>query len=699
MGGAEDALIYARTRRALHDGGARRGDENNDNKEQITSMMGFDPPGRGGRGGGRPGEGLGLNAREESRARRGAAPTKQSTPTGDNDDNERGPGLRTVLREAARNARASLVGVPRVLKLVWQTHRGFTLALGLITLLQSATPAAQVWLAGQLLQAVVDGVQRGGDATAVRRIVILAAVQFALLTLNSLLQTLQNVTQQLLQDRTANRVQLMIMEHANGLDLRFFEDATFYDQLQQAQREAAFRPVGMVSGVFGLVRTLLTFLSMIALLLRLGPLLAVVALLAPIPAFIASTRYGWQGYQQMRRQSPERRLMSYLTSLLTTDTYNKEIKLFTLGDFFVARYRTLAAKFIAENQGLLVRRYLVGFAWGTLTLLTSGGTYLYVAILAVRGTIDIAGLTVYTGAASQVQSNFQGLLGGLSSMYENTLYLNTLFELLAFTPVIRAPENPVPVSHHFTKGIEFRDVRYTYPGREEPALDGVSFTIAPGETVALVGRNGAGKTTIVKLLTRLYDPDSGQILIDGTDIRDYDPAALRHEIGVIFQDYVTYFLSARENIGVGRLEEADDLARIDAAAAQSGADGVVAQLPQGYDTTLGKWFDQGHQLSGGEWQKIALARAFMRDAQILILDEPTASLDAQAEYEIFARIQELTAGKTAFFISHRFSTVRLADRIMVLEGGQIIENGSHDALLLQNGRYAELFNLQATAYR
>lgn len=658
-------------------------------------MMGFDPSGRAGRGerGGR------RDARpgEQNRGTRGTNLVGGS-PSGDG-DGDNGPGFRTILREATRNAHASLVGVPRILGLVWQTHRGFTLALGLITLLQSATPAAQVWLAGQLLQAVVDGVQRGGDATAVRSIVILALVQFLLLAINSLLQTLQNVIQQLLQDRTANRVQLLIMEHANGLDLRFFEDATFYDQLQQAQREAAFRPVGMVSGVFGLVRTLLTFLSMIALLVRLGPLLAIAALLAPIPAFIASTRYGWQGYQQMRRQSPERRMMAYLTNLLTTDTYNKEIKLFTLGDFFVARYRTLAAKFIAENQGLLIRRYLVGFAWGTLTLLTSGGTYLYVALLAVRGTINIAGLTVYTGAASQVQSNFQGLLSGLSSMYENTLYLNTLFDLLAFTPTIRAPEEPVPVASRFTRGIEFRHVSYTYPGRKEPALDGVSFTIAPGETVALVGRNGAGKTTIVKLLTRLYDPDSGQILIDGVDIRDYDPAALRREIGVIFQDYVTYFLSARENIAVGRLEAVDDQPRIGAAAAQSGADGVIARLPQGYDTTLGKWFDQGHQLSGGEWQKIALARAFMRDAQILILDEPTAALDAQAEYEIFARMRELTTGKTGFFISHRFSTVRLADRIMVLEGGRIIENGSHDELLLQSGRYAELFNLQAIAYR
>jgi ATP-binding cassette, subfamily B, bacterial len=242
-------------------------------------------------------------------------------------------------------------------------------------------------------------------------------------------------------------------------------------------------------------------------------------------------------------------------------------------------------------------------------------------------------------------------------------------------------------------------VSYTYPGREEPALRDVSFTIAPGETMALVGRNGAGKTTIVKLLTRLYDPDSGQILIDGVDIREYDPAELRREIGVIFQDYVTYFLSARENIGVGRLEAADDFDRIAGAAGQSGADGVIARLPQGYDTTLGKWFDQGHQLSGGEWQKIALARAFMRDAQILVLDEPTAALDAQAEFEIFARMKELTRGKTALFISHRFSTVRLADRIMVLEGGTIIELGTHDELLLRGGRYAELFNLQAASYR
>ena len=645
---------------------------------------------------------LGLNWREQARAQRGAPPGGNLSLNGGGaggNEPEGGPGLRQVLREARRNARASLVGVPRVLRLVWETHRGYTIAMGVITLLQSALPAVQVLVSAQLLQAVVDGIRVGGAGGAIERIVVLALLQAALLAVGSLLDTLRNVAQQLLQDRTANRVQLMIMEHANGLDLSFFEDAKFYDQLQQAQREAAFRPVAMVSGVFGLVRTLLTFLSMIALLVRLGPLLAIVALLAPIPAFIASTRYGWQGYQQMRRQSPERRLMGYLTNLLTTDTYNKEIKLFTLGDFFVDRYRQLSAKFIGENQRLVVRRYLAGFVWGTLTILASGGTLLYVALQAVTGRIDFAGFTVYTQAAGQVQGNFQGLLGSLASMYENTLYLNTLFDLLAFKPRIQPPADPVPVAPRFTAGIEFRGVTYRYPGRDEPVLKNVSFTVAPGETVALVGRNGAGKTTIVKLLTRLYDPDEGQVLVNGVDVRDYDPAALRHEIGVIFQDYVTYYLSARENIGVGRLEALGDAGRIEASAEQSGADGVIAKLPEGFDTMLGKWFDQGHQLSGGEWQKIALARAFMRDAQILILDEPTAALDAQAEYEIFARMKELTAGKTGLYISHRFSTVRLADRIMVLEGGTIIENGTHDQLLLRGGRYAELFNLQAASYR
>jgi ATP-binding cassette subfamily B protein len=322
-----------------------------------------------------------------------------------------------------------------------------------------------------------------------------------------------------------------------------------------------------------------------------------------------------------------------------------------------------------------------------------------VALLAVHGRLTLGDLTLYTGAATSVQGNFQGLLSGLSSMYENNLYLNTLFDLLAVRPQMPRPANPVPVQRPFEQGIEFRNVTFRYKNAEQPALRDVSFTIRPGETIAVVGRNGAGKTTLVKLIARLYDPESGQVLIDGHDVRDYDPDELRSQIGVIFQDYVTYHLSARENIGVGRVEHIEDLEAVRDAADRGGATTLIDRLPEGYEALLGRWFDQGHQLSGGEWQKVALSRAFMRDAQILILDEPTAALDAKAEYELFARLRALTQGRTAIYISHRFSTVRMADRILVIENGVLVEQGSHAELMALNGRYAELFTLQAAAYR
>jgi ATP-binding cassette subfamily B protein len=478
----------------------------------------------------------------------------------------------------------------------------------------------------------------------------------------------------------------MIMGHANTLDLADFENATYYDQLQQAQRESARRPVDMVSQVFGLVRSTITFGTMIALLLSLSPWIAAAALLSPIPAFVSGSRYGWWGFQMMRRQSPVRRAMSYLTTLMTTDEYAKEVKLLTAGDHFIQRYRRISTDYYHETKSLLVKRYFAGFGWGSLTTLASSGTFLYVAILAIRGQVTLGALTVYTQAANQVQGSFQGILGGVQGIYENGLYLSTLYELLEREPRIAAPEHPAAVRRPFRQGIEFRHVSYGYPGRDALALDDVSFTIEPGETVALVGRNGAGKSTIVKLLGRLYDPTSGQILIDGRDIRDYDPAELRRQIGVMFQDYATYQFSASENIGVGNVEQIEDLDAIREAADRAGADAVIAKLPQGFQTTLGKWFEGGHQLSGGEWQKVALARAFMRDAQILILDEPTAALDAQAEHELFSRIKELTAGRMALFISHRFSTARMADRILVLENGRLVEYGTHVELMNLNGR-------------
>jgi len=455
----------------------------------------------------------------------------------------------------------------------------------------------------------------------------------------------------------------------------------------------------MVQQVFNIVRSLITFLAMVALMARLGWIVAAVALIAPVPSFIASTRYGWRGYRMARRQSSDRRLMMYFADLLTKDTYHKEIKLFGLGEHFTDRWKVIADRFYREHLALLTRRSAMGFVWGSLTTLVTSGTFLYVALQAIARRLTLGDLTLYTQAVSGVQSSFQGILGGVSSLYEGGLYLNNLFEFLDYEPKIRDRPEAVPLLFPLREGIEFRHVSFTYPGKDAPALCDVSFRVALDETVALVGQNGAGKTTIVKLLTRLYDPSEGQILINGRDIREYELASLHAAIGVIFQDYVTYFFSAGENIGVGRLADMEDRAQVEAAAARSGADTVIARLPSGYDTTLGRWFDEGFQLSGGEWQKVALARAFMRDAEVLILDEPTASLDARAEYEIFARMQALTEGKMGLFISHRFSTVRLADRILVLEGGQISEDGTHEELLRLGGTYAELFNLQAAAYR
>ncbi len=607
--------------------------------------------------------------------------------------------IRLDARAIGRGSRETWRGIVRVMRLVWSTSRVLTSTLAVTNLLQSIVPVLQVWLAGRLIDEVVEGFNAGGGDEHIRDVVVLAAIQLGILVGSSLVQTLANISQQLLQEQLAIHVQLQIMGHANTLDLADFENATYYDQLQQAQRESARRPVDMVSQVFGLVRSTITFATMIALLLSLSPWIAAAALLSPIPAFVSGSRYGWWGFQMMRRQSPVRREMTYLTTLMTTDEYAKEVKLLTAGDHFIQRYRRISTAYYRETKALLVKRYFAGFGWGTLTTLASSGTFLYVAILAIRGQVTLGALTVYTQAANQVQGAFQGILGGVQGIYENGLYLSTLNELLEREPRIAAPEHPAPVRRPFQQGIEFRHVSYGYPGREALALDDVSFTIEPGETVALVGRNGAGKSTVVKLLGRLYDPTSGQILIDGRDIRDYDPAELRRQIGVMFQDYATYQFSASENIGVGNVEQIDDLDAIRNAADRAGADAVIAKLPQGFQTTLGKWFEGGHQLSGGEWQKVALARAFMRDAQILILDEPTAALDAQAEFELFSRIKELTAGRMALFISHRFSTARMADRILVLENGRLVEYGTHVELMNINGQYAGLFELQAASYR
>jgi ATP-binding cassette, subfamily B, bacterial len=627
------------------------------------------------------------------------------------------------LRSRWLSLKQSVVGtssaLPRVLRLVWDASPRITLGLFAATVVAGVIPAGAAYTSKLLVNAVVRGIlihntqipdvvrlhdldshlPTGGPTfSAVNMIILVTALQLALFALTALLGTIRNITQQLLQNSVAMRIQLMVMEKAASLDLSFYEDPASYDLLRRAQTDSINRPVMMISTAFGLVQTLLTFVSMIAVLILVSPLLALLALVSPIPAFIADTRYGWRGYNIARWGSRLLRRMTYLVNLVTTDSYAKEVKLFGLGGYFIDRYRIIANTFYSSQRAQVARRYVTGFAWGNLSTIATSLTYLYVALQAVAGRLTLGDLSYYTIAAQSVQGSIQGILGGFSGMYEHNLYLNNLFELMEAKSSMPVTATPVKVPQPMRGEIRFDNVTFAYPGAEKPALTDLSFTVKAGETLAVVGRNGAGKTTLFKLICRLYDPSEGRIMIDGIDIRDFEPADLRAHIGAMFQDYVTYQATASENIGLGNVSDIGDREAIEAAGKQAGADELIAGLPQGYDTALGKWFDSGVNLSGGEWQKVALARAFMRDAKILLLDEPTSALDAQAEYDLFERLRSLTRGRTAVYISHRFSTVRRADRIVFLEHGTLVEEGTHEELMRLNGRYARLFRMQASAY-
>jgi ATP-binding cassette subfamily B protein len=598
-----------------------------------------------------------------------------------------------------RQLRQSFTHTPQAVRFVWRTNRWATVGLGLLTLGGALLPASQAWVGKLIVDGVVASIQSGQDAEQVRKVFIYLLLELGLFLLSAAFNHGRRLIQQLIQLQLANRIRAEIIGKALTLDLAYFEDSDFYDRLQNARRDGGYKPVELINDTFLIVQNSITLISFALLMLRFSPWLVVVLLATSIPSFIAETRYSERGFRLLTRRAPETRQVNYLSRLLTEDTAVKEIKLFNLGGTLLNRYTTLFDKFFEEDKSLALRRATAGFGLGLIATLGFYGSYAWIVWYTVQGKISLGDMTLYLAIFRQGQSTFQSILSAVGNIYENNLFMANFFEFLCLEPRMKITGQKRKLSLPLRGGIEFRDIGFRYPDSEEWALRGVNLIIRPGEKIALVGHNGAGKTTLIKLLSRLYDPTEGSILIDGIDIRDLDPLELQQRIGVIFQDFVRYHLPVRENIGFGQIDAMDDVERIAAAAQKSGAQAVVEELPEGYETMLGRWFHDGHELSLGQWQKVALARAFMRDAEILVLDEPTASVDARAEYEIFQNFKALTEGKMAILISHRFSTVRMADRIAVIQEGRIAELGTHDELLSRAGTYAELFSMQAEGYR
>ena len=525
----------------------------------------------------------------------------------------------------------------------------------------------------------------------------LVVAEFALASISTILVRVTDYCDTVLADRYAKYVSVRIMEHASRLDLTSYEDPTFQDKLERARVQGTDR-VLMIQAAGRLVQQVVTTASMAFSICLFSPWLLLALVVCVVPAFLGETHFAFLGYSLSFAQTPARREMEYLRVLGGSKESAKELKLFGLGPYLVERFTNLAMRLHRETAGLARRRLFVGSLLTLLGTLGYYGTYAFVIYETVAGVLTIGTLTFLAGAIAGASTNIQQVFSTFSTIADQALFVGDLLDFFAVKPVVLSKAGALPVPRPIRQGFEFRNVSFAYPNGRK-VLHGVNFTLPPGERIALVGENGQGKTTIVKLLTRLYDPTGGQILLDGVDLREYDQEDLWREIGVIFQDFMRYDLTAAENIATGRIEERGNIFRIRSAAQKSLAEEVIRKLPKGYEQQLGCRFDGGTDLSGGEWQKLALARAYLREAQFLILDEPTASLDAVSEYEVFQRFAELTENKMALLISHRFSTVRMADRIVVLEDGKIAEEGNHDQLVASGGKYSELFELQASSYR
>ncbi len=601
----------------------------------------------------------------------------------------------------------ALRNIPPLFRLVWAVSPWMTAANLGLRLVRAVLPVAMLWVGKLIIDDVVTlttgsySVRDLGqwfDTAPSLRITSLLLIEFSLAVLSDGLARAVALLDGLLGDLFTNETSVRLMAHAATLDLAHFEDADFYDKLERARRQTTGRMV-LMSQVFGQAQNLVTIATFGVGLVVYAPWLIALLVLALVPAFLGEAHFNAQSYSLTYAWTPERRTLDYLRYTGASDETAKEVKIFGLNDFLTERYRSLADAFYLANRSLAVRRA----GWGAgLAAVGSLGYYVAYAVIVfrtVRGEFSIGDLTFLAGSFGRLRSLLEGLLTSFSTVAGQALYLDDLFSFFEIRPQVASPEHPRPFPEPIRDGFRFEGVGFRYPGTERWILRDLSFELRAGEALALVGENGAGKTTLVKLLARLYDPTEGRITLDGHDLREYDLAEVRAGIGVIFQDFVRYHLTAAENIAVGRIDEREDRGRVEESARRSLADSVIEKLPEGYEQVVGRRFKTGVDLSGGEWQKVALGRAYMRDAQLLILDEPTAALDARAEFEVFQRFKDLTEGKSAVLISHRFSTVRMADRIVVLGDGRLEEIGTHDELLAAGGRYAELFELQAAGYR
>lgn len=597
------------------------------------------------------------------------------------------------LRDAARN-------VSRAFPLVWQAHPLSALGMVGCTLVGALLPVAQAWVGKLIVDGVVAAINQGLEPQAGLRLVAPYLVaEFIFFVLQEANVQARTYAEHILHAQINLQINTQIIRKALQLDLSYFENPEFYDKLENARREADWRSLQIVNSGFYLIQNLITLLSFSVLLFRFNPLLGLLLFIATIPAFIVQNRYSELSFRVLSWRAPETRMLNYLKYLLTNSDAVKEVKLFGLGEPLLGRHNEIFAKALAEDQRIARSRSLASLGWGLVATGSYYGAYAWIVWRAIGKAITLGDMILYLNIFRSTQGMFEAILSGVNRLYESGLFMSNLFSFLELQPQMVQTDQALPAPQPFRRGIEFRNVSFRYPGQAQWALHNVNLTIHPGEKVALVGLNGAGKTTLIKLLTRLYDPTEGEILLDGVDLRTYDLQSLRQRIGVIFQDFVRFYMSAAENIGFGQIEALTDRPRIVGAAQKSGADPLIAGLPEGYETTLGRWFNKGRELSGGEWQKIALGRAFMRECELLVLDEPTAALDAENELRVFQQFRELIADKSAVLISHRFSTVRMADRIFVIENGTISEQGSHVELLARGGSYARLFTLQADSYR